>query len=743
MLCGGSRRVRKKDNYNDAKGGLQTPSSFRSANTSMAKLRELTDRIFDPNIMETAPSGEEAKYSDQKASKELYVPRSIRWTLGLSKRKATAEGLQELMSRRKEQRANYLKMARELDPHQSEPLLSVKVEGKEAASGEDGDPNAELKRSIKKDVERTYQDMEFFNSKTAKSILSRILLVWCCKCGAMGYRQGMNELLAVCIMAVKMDADKCRDLDKNKKNGKPQNNDTKENGGEENLHLSEKATRVRAETRDFLIIPEGLCDPSPRMVEADAFSLFRLLMQKMSPLYHSHARDGRSFDKAAPEDGGGDGGKSGGGAPKKQPHYSSSSSSSSSEKKSEGGIGSGSLKTPLDRHVYRVHHVMLRRLDPKLYFRLEGFGVLPQLYMLRWLRLLFARETAQLNQLMVLLDALLGDSNGFDLIDYVCLAMIAGMRESLLKLGADPSFVLTTLLRRGAIKNAKALIHAAQVLKEDKLLTRPAPAKMQVYNSPLQGNGNRLGLGSKPGHLEIKRTPMEGYVVGVKSQTLYWCVLDGPRLLWYAEPTRRTTVAQTWLDGCRIIGLGNGVLEIQSPSSPATSTSAIAKKVASGDESEEETVQNAPPLHTSDGVDAGGEKEEGETEEEKKEEGLAAAANAPNNRAATDASNAEVDVHPTPALCVVDNTAPPAPAAPTKVVVAVPAVQREGGGGDGSSDDVSKGKDVVAAASSPPVRMSVRLEVKDEMQYQQWLQCLKEATMYSLRDRSLWRKCFR
>jgi len=38
------------------------------------------------------------------------------------------------------------------------------------------------------------------------------------------------------------------------------------------------------------------------------------------------------------------------------------------------------------------------------------------------------------------------------------------------------------------------------------------------------------------------------------------------------------------LDGCRIIGLGNGVLEIQSPSSPATSTSAIAKKVASGDE---------------------------------------------------------------------------------------------------------------------------------------------------------------
>eukprot|EP00466_Bigelowiella_natans_P013565 jgi/Bigna1/137515/aug1.39_g12223 len=479
--------------------------------------------------------------------------------------------------------------------------------------------------------------MEFFNSKTAKSILSRILLVWCCKCGAMGYRQGMNELLAVCIMAVKMDADKCRDLDKNKKNGKPQNNDTKENGGEENLHLSEKATRVRAETRDFLIIPEGLCDPSPRMVEADAFSLFRLLMQKMSPLYHSHARDGRSFDKAAPEDGGGDGGKSGGGAPKKQPHYSSSSSSSSSEKKSEGGIG---------------------RLDPKLYFRLEGFGVLPQLYMLRWLRLLFARETAQLNQLMVLLDAFLGDSNGFDLIDY-------------------------------------------------------------VYNSPLQGNGNRLGLGSKPGHLEIKRTPMEGYVVGVKSQTLYWCVLDGPRLLWYAEPTRRTTVAQTWLDGCRIIGLGNGVLEIQSPSSPATSTSAIAKKVASGDESEEETVQNAPPLHTSDGVDAGGEKEEGETEEEKKEEGLAAAANAPNNRTATDASNAE-------ALCVVDNTAPPAPAAPTKVVVAVPAVQREGGGGDGSSDDVSKGKDVVAAASSPPVRMSVRLEVKDEMQYQQWLQCLKE-----------------
>jgi len=338
--------------------------------------------------------------------------------------------------------------------------------------------------------------------------------------------------------------------------------------------------------------------------------------------------------------------------------------------------------------------------------------------------------------------------------------MIAGMRESLLRLEADPSFVMTTLLRRGAIKNAKALIHAAQVLKEDKLLTRPAPATMQVYNSPLQGNGNRLGLGSKAGHLEIKRTPMEGYVVGVKSQTLYWCVLDGPRLLWYAEPTRRTTVAQTWLDGCRIIGLGNGVLEIQSPTAaPTTSGATAAKTIASDEEEEPEETTPPPqsaPLNTN-GDEGGG------TEEDKKEgEGVTepmivstAAAAAVEPSSATSATlPSAAEAEPTPALCVVENTAdPPAPSS-TKVAVATPDVRIEAGGGNGESGvsasenprkEATTSKEDAAAtpASAAPVCMSVRLEVKDETQYQQWLQSLKEASMYGLRDRSLWRKCFR
>jgi len=363
----------------------------------------------------------------------------------------------------------------------------------------------------------------------------------------------MNELLAVCLMAVKIDADhfsknklNLRQARSNHSRSFKRPDEKKDDKGSPKVNMENEGcdfarqTRVRAHTREFTALPDGLCDGDLFSIEADTFVLFRLLMQKMSPLYHSHPRDGRvEGGTCTAMEEGINGGVLG-----------------------EKGIGSGSMKTPLDRRVYNVHHVMLRRLDPRLYFHLENFEVLPQLYMLRWLRLLFARETKDLDQLMVLLDTLLGKPEGFKLLDFVCLALVAALRNTLLTKAVEPAFVLSTLLKRHYIADAEALIKAAEILADDALLTRPAPAEMQVYNAPLQGNGQKLAK-SRPGRFEVKRMPMEGYVVGCKSQTLYWCVLNGPRLMWYAEPSRRIAVAQTWLDGCSIVSLGKGILEIQ------------------------------------------------------------------------------------------------------------------------------------------------------------------------------------
>ncbi|CAK93390.1 unnamed protein product (macronuclear) [Paramecium tetraurelia] len=53
-----------------------------------------------------------------------------------------------------------------------------------------------LKSEIKKDVDRTHQDKQLFQSLKIKNLLSNILFIWSVKNPTISYRQGMNELAA-------------------------------------------------------------------------------------------------------------------------------------------------------------------------------------------------------------------------------------------------------------------------------------------------------------------------------------------------------------------------------------------------------------------------------------------------------------------------------------------------------------------------------------------------------------------
>jgi TBC1 domain family protein 5 len=56
-----------------------------------------------------------------------------------------------------------------------------------------------LKNEIKKDVERTYQEFEFFNHKKIIHILTNVLFIWSKENSEISYRQGMNEVAASLI----------------------------------------------------------------------------------------------------------------------------------------------------------------------------------------------------------------------------------------------------------------------------------------------------------------------------------------------------------------------------------------------------------------------------------------------------------------------------------------------------------------------------------------------------------------
>ena len=63
-----------------------------------------------------------------------------------------------------------------------------------------------LKRKIKEDVNRTYQELTFFQDKEIIKILSDILFVWCKTQSWYFVQGGMNELLASIGYAYFMEA---------------------------------------------------------------------------------------------------------------------------------------------------------------------------------------------------------------------------------------------------------------------------------------------------------------------------------------------------------------------------------------------------------------------------------------------------------------------------------------------------------------------------------------------------------
>ncbi|PRP72793.1 TBC1 domain family member 5-like [Planoprotostelium fungivorum] len=81
-------------------------------------------------------------------------------------------------------------------------------------------------------------------------------------------------------------------------------------------------------------------------------------------------------------------------------------------------------------------NVILREKDPDLYRKLVELKIEPQLYMLRWIRLLLGREF-HLEDVLMLWDAMLSYSDNpvtadLQLIDYICVAMLIFIRKSLL-----------------------------------------------------------------------------------------------------------------------------------------------------------------------------------------------------------------------------------------------------------------------------------------------------------------------
>ncbi|KAF9451081.1 RabGAP/TBC [Macrolepiota fuliginosa MF-IS2] len=289
--------------------------------------------------------------------------------------------------------------------------------------------SVELRKTILQDVERTFPDIAYFRRPDVQLQLTNILFLFSVQHPSIGYRQGMHELLAPLYHAVAYDA-------------------------------------IMEEQEGITIIAEGalreLC--SPLWVAADAWALFKAVMRGVSRWYEWQETP-LSISK--------------------------STTSATSLPNGSGGRSSplpthvrfdvrdgqqGGLKpyvAPIVQTCNLIQGTLLRTTDPQLFSAIQGTGIEPQIYGIRWLRLLFTRELSMPDALR-LWDGLFACDPTFDLAQWVCIAMLIRIRNDLIP--ADYSGQLTLLLRYPTPPNSENSIpHHAVLLLRQALALQMAP----------------------------------------------------------------------------------------------------------------------------------------------------------------------------------------------------------------------------------------------------------------------------
>ncbi|XP_005105675.1 TBC1 domain family member 5 isoform X2 [Aplysia californica] len=292
----------------------------------------------------------------------------------------------------------------------------------------------ELRLTIKQDVIRTFPEVEFFRSTDMGAMMIDILFCYSREHATSSYKQGMHELLAPLIFV---------------------------------LHCDHQAFLHACEIESVLEVMKEVMDPA--YLEHDAYSMFCQVMETVEPWYLS--RD-YSFAK--------------GGSLRSLEIINATPFSRSQDLNP-----SNAIVTKLTR----IQDYILKKYDQELHQHLERLEIAPQIYGIRWLRLLFGREFP-MQDLLMLWDAIFADGIGFDLVDYVFVAMLLYLRDILLS--CDYATCLTALMKYPPVPDVHYFVDKALWLREPNQNPRP-PNYTHVggiRTSSSMGSGDNMSSGA-------------------------------------------------------------------------------------------------------------------------------------------------------------------------------------------------------------------------------------------------------
>uniref|UniRef100_A0AAQ5XCS4 TBC1 domain family member 5 n=1 Tax=Amphiprion ocellaris TaxID=80972 RepID=A0AAQ5XCS4_AMPOC len=126
--------------------------------------------------------------------------------------------------------------------------------------------------------------------------------------------------------------------------------------------------------------------------------------------------------------------------------------------------------------VNRIQDQLVKKHDIELHMHLNRLEIAPQIYGIRWVRLLFGREFP-LQDLLVVWDALFADSITLDLVDYIFVAMLLYIRDALI--ASNFQTCLGLLMHYPPIGDINALLQKALFLRDPKNNPRPVNYQFQ------------------------------------------------------------------------------------------------------------------------------------------------------------------------------------------------------------------------------------------------------------------------
>ncbi|KAK6356944.1 hypothetical protein TWF718_001282 [Orbilia javanica] len=147
------------------------------------------------------------------------------------------------------------------------------------------------------------------------------------------------------------------------------------------------------------------------------------------------------------------------------------------EEKTVGGVPASS---PIIRKSEYIHEGLLGVVDPELAYHLDQLGILPQIFLIRWIRLMFGREFT-FDETLGLWDGIFVEDPTLQIVDYISVAMILRIRWKLLE--ADYSTALTLLLRYESPSSTPLTLLKDAIHLRDDLSTHTASRLITKHTS--------------------------------------------------------------------------------------------------------------------------------------------------------------------------------------------------------------------------------------------------------------------